>query len=180
MKEPHVGDPGAELVDVIDEQGHTVGVVPRREMRVRRLPHRCVYVLVFNRRGDLFVHLRTTAKDVNPDHWDVTIGGVLAAGESFDDGVLREAAEELGVAVAVEPLFPFRYEDERTVVQAMVYRATHDGPFRLQPEEVVRGEFLPLGEVQARIAREPFCPDGVAILTEYLQGGSACSRSSSS
>jgi isopentenyldiphosphate isomerase len=169
MKEMRMADPGAELVDVIDDQGRTVGVVPRREMRTRRLPHRCVYVLVFNRRGELFVHLRTPTKDVYPAHWDVAVGGVLAAGESYEEGVLREASEELGVAVEPVPLFPFRYEDARTVVQAMVYRVAHDGPFDLQPEEVVRGEFLPLDEVQARIAREPFCPDGVLVLAEYLR-----------
>src|SRR3954466_10046349 len=110
-------DPGGELVDVIDEAGRTVAVVPRREMRARRLPHRCVYVLVFNARGELFIHLRTPTKDVNPSRWDVTVGGVRAAGEDFDEGARREAAEELGVAVEPERLFPFRYEDERTVVQ---------------------------------------------------------------
>ena len=60
--------PGDELVDVIDGQGRTVGTVTRREMRGRRLPHRCTYVLVFNRRGELFVHLRTPTKDVYPSH----------------------------------------------------------------------------------------------------------------
>jgi isopentenyldiphosphate isomerase len=161
--------PGDELVDVIDDAGRTVGTVPRREMRARRLRHRCVYVLVFNGRGELFVHLRTATKDVYPSHWDVTAGGVLSAGESFDDGARRETAEELGVEADPEPLFPFRYADERSVVQAVVYRVRHDGPFRLQPEEVVRGEFVPVAEALARAAREPFCPDGLAVLREYLQ-----------
>ena len=49
-------------------------------------PHRCTYVLVFNIRGELFIHLRTATKDVYPSHWDVAIGGVLAAGETFAEG----------------------------------------------------------------------------------------------
>ena len=88
-------DPGDELVDVIDDAGRTIGTVTRREMRARRLPHRCVYVLVFNRQGQLFIHLRTATKDVYPSHWDVAIGGVLAAGESFAEGAKRELREEL-------------------------------------------------------------------------------------
>ena len=161
-------DPGAELVDVVDDAGRTVAVVPRREMRARRLPHRSTYVLVFNRRGELFVHLRTATKDVYPSHWDVAVGGVLAAGESFDEGARREAREELGVEVAPEPLFPLRWVDERTVVHGMVYRAEHDGPFRLQAEEIVRGEFAPLDDIAIRVARaEPFCPDGLAALAAY-------------
>src|SRR5262249_4407210 len=48
-----------------------------------------------------------------------------------------------------------------------VYRTRHDGPFRLQPEEVVRGEFLPIALVAKRAAGEPFCPDGLPVLDEY-------------
>ena len=155
-----------ELVDVVDEEGRTVGVVSRREMRAGRLPHRSAYVLVFNRAGDLFVHLRVPTKDVYPGHWDVAIGGVLAAGEAFDDGARREAAEELGVDVAVEPLFPVQWADAHTIVHGMAYRAVHEGPFRLQPEEIVRGEFVAPDAVLARAAREPFCPDGLAVLAE--------------
>jgi isopentenyldiphosphate isomerase len=162
-------DAGAELVDLIDDAGRTVGTVTRREMRARRLPHRCVYVLVFDHGGRLFIHLRTASKDVFPSHWDVAVGGVLSAGESFADGARREAAEELGVAVEPEALFPFRYEDAATVVWAEVYRAVHEGPFQLQAEEVVRGEFVLMCEALARAGREPFCPDGLAVLKEYLR-----------
>lgn len=160
-------DPGAELVDVVDEDGRTVGTVTRREMRARRLPHRSVYLLVFNARDELFVHLRTADKDVYPSHWDVAVGGVLAAGESYDAGARREAQEELGVVVEPEALFPFRYADAGNVVHGMVYRARHGGPFRLQPEEIVRGEFVALAEVTVRAGREAFCPDGVAVFDEY-------------
>jgi isopentenyldiphosphate isomerase len=164
-------DPGQELVDVIDEAGRTVGTVTRREMRARGLPHRCVYVLVFNRKGELFVHLRTATKDVYPSHWDVTVGGVLAAGETFDAGARREVAEELGIDAVPVPLFPFRYADAATVAQAMVYRLVHDGPFVLQAEEVVRGEFVTLEEAAARAGREPSCPDGLMVLAEYKRRG---------
>jgi len=160
-------DPGAEVVDVVDDAGRPVGTVTRREMRARRLPHRSVYVLVFDARGRLFVHLRTATKDVYPSHWDVAIGGVVDAGESFDAAARRESREELGVEVEPEPLFPFRWTDAANDVHGMVYRARHDGPFRLDPEEVVRGEFVPLDDVAPRAAREPFCPDGLAALAAY-------------
>jgi isopentenyldiphosphate isomerase len=162
-------DPGAELVDVLDDAGRPVAVVTRRQMRARRLPHRSTYILVFNRRDELFIHLRTPVKDAYPSHWDVAIGGVLAAGESFDDGARRELREELGVDAEVEPLFPFRYADPSTIVHGMVYRARHDGPFRLQPEEIVEGEFVPLSQMRERASKTAFCPDGLAVLDEYIR-----------
>jgi isopentenyldiphosphate isomerase len=160
-------DRGEELVDVVDDAGHVVAVVSRREMRARHLPHRAAYVLVFNRRGELLIHLRTAQKDVYAAHWDVAVGGVLAAGESFEAGAGRELVEELGVSAPLQPLFPVRYADADTVVHGMAYRVEHDGPFRFQPEEIVRGEFVDLDAVTIRTAREPFCPDGLVVLAEY-------------
>ncbi|MCI0685526.1 MAG: NUDIX domain-containing protein [Gemmataceae bacterium] len=159
-----------ELVDVIDDAGQTIAVVTRGHMRGRRLPHRCTYVLVFNARGELFIHLRTPVKDVYPSHWDTCIGGVLAAGETYAQGVVREVREELGIDAAPIELFPFRHADERSVVQAMVYRLDHEGPFRLQPEEIVRGEFVTVDEALQRAQREPFCPDGLEVVRHYLRG----------
>lgn len=161
-------NPGDELVDVIDDAGNTIGVVRRAEMRGRRLPHRCTYVLVFNSREELFIHLRTPTKDVYPSHWDTCIGGVLAAGETFDQGVVREIREELGIEAEPRPLFPFRYADERTIVQGMVYRLDHNGPFRLQPEEIVRGEFVAVEDALKRAKKEPFCPDGLEVVRKYV------------
>ena len=166
-------NPADELVDVIDAAGNIVGVVTRREMRQRRLPHRCIYVLVFNTHGELFIHLRTATTDVYPSHWDVAIGGVLAAGETFNQGVKREIREELGIDADAEELFPYRYADIATAVRAMAYRLVHDGPFVLQAEEIVRGEFVPIPDVLQRIEREPFCPDGVQVLEKYRESRKA-------
>ncbi|HLW63992.1 MAG TPA: NUDIX domain-containing protein [Gemmataceae bacterium] len=164
-------DPAGELVDVLDDQGRVIGQVTRREMRARRLPHRATYLLVFNRKVELFIHQRTATKDVYPSHWDLTIGGVVAAGESFDEGAKREGLEELGVAIEPVPLFPFRYSDERSAVQGMVYRVQHGGPFRLQPEEIVRGEFVALKDLPKRLYEAPFCPDGIEVWKEYERHG---------
>lgn len=170
-------DPGAELVDVLDDAGGVVGQTTRREMRARRLPHRCVYVLVFDQRGRVFVHLRTATKDVYPSHWDAAAGGVLAAGESFDDGARRELCEELGIAPSLTALFPFRYEDRDTVVHAMAYATVHGGPFTLQPEEIVEGRFVDWAAFDALAAGAPVCPDSLAVVTTYRrrypQGGFA-------
>src|SRR5207247_9155468 len=67
-------DPGAELVEVLDDHGRPVATVTRREMRARRLPHGSTYVLVFNRLGELFVHMRSPYNYVYTRRWDVDVG----------------------------------------------------------------------------------------------------------
>jgi isopentenyldiphosphate isomerase len=171
MKDDSPSAAAAELVDIVDEENRTIGVLPRSQMRGRRLAHRCTYVLVFNGRGEIFIHLRTPTKDVFPSYWDVAVGGVLAAGESYEQGVRREVEEELGVQATPRELFLLRYEDARTVVFGMVYRLDHEGPFQLQAEEIVRGEWVALDEVWGRAQVEPFCPDGLEALREYQRRG---------
>jgi isopentenyldiphosphate isomerase len=128
-----------------------------------------VYILVFNSAGQLFVHRRTETKDVFPGYWDVAVGGVLGAGEAYDDGAQRELEEELGVgAVPLRRLFPLRYDDATNRVCGMVYSGTVDAPLRLDPVEIMTGEWLDLAAVIERTQQHPFCPDGLEALRVYL------------
>lgn len=162
---------GDQLVDIIDDSGNVVAVTTRREMRQRRLPHRCVYLLVFDSAGRLFIHQRTATKDVFPSYWDLCVGGVLVSGESFDVGARREGREELGVDLELELLFPFKYSDKQTTVQAMVYRAVNNGPFFLQPEELQTGRFIDSHDLPDWLAEHPFCPDGLLVWDTFLRRG---------
>lgn len=157
-----------EMVDVVDVEDRVLRRESRAEMRRANLLHRAVYVLVQSSRGELFVHRRTESKDLYPGYWDVTIGGVVAAGEDYPAAARRELHEELGVAPALlETLGALRYEDACTRVLGAVFLALHDGPFTLQAEEIASGEFLPIAEVERMIAERLCCPDGVAAFRRY-------------
>lgn len=165
-----------EIVDIVDDQDRVVGRATRREMRAGGLRHRAVYVLVFNRLGQLFVHKRTAAKDVYPSCYDVAAGGVLAAGEAYDEAARRELAEELGVSAPVRRLFDLRFADDSVAVNGVVYSCVDEGPFRLQPSEVESGRFMNLDEIVELTQREPFCPDSLEALRLYLDRLDEASR----
>ena len=157
-----------EWVDVVDEEDRVVGHATRAEMREKNLLHRVVYVFVLNGVGEIFVHRRTQAKDVYPGYCDVTVGGVVAAGEAYDAAAVRELAEELGVCdVPVRRLGPLRYDDERTRIQGMAYVARCDGPFVLQAEEIASGGFVSVAVAERMTAGSDCCPDGAACLRAY-------------
>lgn len=159
----------SELVDVVDGDDRVVGRATRAQVRMQNLRHRATYILVFNTRGQLFVHRRSVHKDVYPSYYDVAVGGVVGAGERYDDGAQRELAEELGItAVAPRPILKFQYEDADNRVNGRVYSCSYDGPLKLQAEEIVDGEWLDLDVVFERIRQAPFCPDGVEALARYL------------
>ena len=157
-------DPDQEIVQIVDEQDQEIGAVARHIMREQRLIHRASYILVFNSKGDLFVQKRTMSKDMYPGYWDVAAGGVVLAGESYEESARRELVEELGVQARLTPCFDHFYSDDTNRVWGRVFTCIHDGPFMLQPEEVEYGRFMTVQQALAMSAKEPFTPDGVEIL----------------
>jgi isopentenyldiphosphate isomerase len=158
-----MSDPGAELVDIVDDADRVVAVATRREVRARVLKHRCVFIAVRSSRGEVLIHRRSDRKDLWPGFWDLCAGGVLASGEDWDDGARRELAEELGVAGALAMVGTATYRDADVDVIARLYTVSHDGPFAFNDGEVVEAFFVTLDDLAARLARDRFVPDSVAI-----------------
>ncbi|MER5213452.1 NUDIX domain-containing protein [Streptomyces sp. NPDC002838] len=154
-----------EILDIVDENDQVIGRSPRGEAYAKGLRHRCVFIQAVDTEGRLFVHRRTPTKLVFPSLYDMFVGGVVGAGESYDDAALREAEEELGVTGLPSPdyLFKFLYDDGagRSWWSA-VYEVRCDLPVRPQAEEVAWHEFLPEDEVERRLRDWEWVPDGLA------------------
>lgn len=164
------GDSREEMVDWIDGEGTRLATLPRSEIRRRNLLHRVTATFVFHPGGRLFVHQRSSAKDVYPGLFDVCVGGTVVSGESFPENACREIAEELGVRGApLHPLFRHTFNDEVSHSLIQVYAVVHSGPVRLQPEEVAGGEWMEEAEALALAAAGKTCPDSTRGWRRYLE-----------
>jgi isopentenyldiphosphate isomerase len=167
--------PGDEMVAIVDAGNREVGAAPRSEMRRQGLIHRSSYILVWNGQGELYVQKRTLTKDIYPGYWDVAAGGVVLAGETYEQGASRELAEELGIEnVPLEPQFDFYFEDRAESglsarVWGRVFACRWEGPLRLQAEEVERVVLMTPEEVLRRAGQEPFTPDGIEVVRRVLK-----------
>jgi len=154
-----------EIVLIVDARNREVGTATRAQMRRANLIHRATYVLVFNSRGELFVHQRTAGKDIYPAHYDIAAGGVLLAGESYEESARRELAEELGVVdVALTDRGEYYFADTNNRVWGRIYSCVYDGPLTLQKEEVQEGSFMSVAAVRQLARTKPFTPDGLLVL----------------
>jgi 8-oxo-dGTP pyrophosphatase MutT (NUDIX family) len=156
-----------ELVEQVAPDGTVERIVTRAEMRAGALRHRCVYLLVVDR-GRLLVHRRSDDKDVWPGRWDVAAGGVVGAGEAWDDAARRELAEELGIVAEPEPVGAGAWEGEAAKVLGRVYVVEHPGPFRFDDGEVVEARFVDRTELQVLLDTQPMCPDSVSLALPFV------------
>jgi isopentenyldiphosphate isomerase len=178
--------PEDEILDIVDENDHVIGRAPRGEVYAKGLRHRAAFVLARDADGRLFVHRRTPTKLIYPSLYDMFVGGVLGTGESYDEGALREAEEELGVSGLPQPtpLFRFLYDapDGRGSWWSAVYEVSCTLPVRPQVEEVAWYGFLTEDEVAWRLRGEmpegtadapggpwEFVPDGRAAYERYAR-----------
>jgi 8-oxo-dGTP pyrophosphatase MutT (NUDIX family) len=161
-----------EIVALVNGRNQVIGSAPRRDMRARNLPHRSTYILVFNSRGQLYVQKRTMTKDIFPGYYDPATGGVVLAGENYEEGAIRELEEEMGIRqVPLTRLFDFYFSDPRSRVWGGAFTCTYDGPLTLQEEEVEHVELMTIDEILQRAESEPFTPDGLYVVRRYAEYG---------
>jgi 8-oxo-dGTP pyrophosphatase MutT (NUDIX family) len=159
-----------ELIVVVDEDNQLVGTASRGVMRRFHLPHRATYVLVFNGQNEIFVHKRTSIKDIYPGYYCPAIGGVVAAGESYEEAAARELAEEVGIeGVPIQTLFDFYHQEQDNRVWGRTFLCRYDGKLVLQQEEIESGAFMSVPKALALAGRKPFTPDCLYVLRRYFE-----------
>jgi isopentenyldiphosphate isomerase len=159
-----------ELVDVVDDDDQVIATVTRREMRARRLLHRSVGITVMSSDGRLLIHRRSLDKDVWPGWWDIAAGGVVLAGETYDEAAHRELAEELGVAdVTLEFIGCGRFVDDHVAELCRGYLVVHDGPFTFDDGEVTEVRWVTFDELDEMATTYQFLPDSATLLLPLLR-----------
>lgn len=162
-------DVSAESVVVVDDHNVILGAVPRIEMRAQALCHRATYIFVFNSLGQLYVQQRAQSKDIYPGYYDPATGGVVTAGESYDQAARRELAEELGISnVVITPHFHFFFHSSNCQVWGRVYSCYYDGPVSLQAEEVAAVVLESPWEVLANQHQRNYTPDSLMALERLV------------
>ncbi|MBS2039204.1 NUDIX domain-containing protein [bacterium] len=97
-----------QTVEVVDLDNRVLTDVSRAQIRRQNLLHRAVKIMVVNPRGEVFVHRRTSTKDLFPRMHDMFVGGVVESGESYEEA----ASWVCGVPVVTMALdCYFAYQD---------------------------------------------------------------------
>jgi isopentenyl-diphosphate delta-isomerase len=151
-----------ELIVLVDEQDHPIGVAPKLESHHAQTPlHRAFSCFVFNRQGQFLLTQRALSKRVFPGVWTNSCCGHPAPGETTEDAVRRRLRDELGLSVErltlVLPNFRYRAEMSGIVENEIcpVYVALTSTELRLNPAEVEAFAWIEWDEFVHRVQEKP-------------------------
>lgn len=149
-----------EMFDIVNEEGRIIGKATRsRAHSAPSLLHPTVAMHIISRNGRLYLQKRAANKYLYPGYWDTAVAGHVRSGESLQQALAREAMEELNIQVeSLKPIFRYiiSHGNERELVYVFVLK--HDGPFKLNPEEIETGRFWSLFEIRRMMQDNIFTP----------------------
>ncbi len=90
-----------ELLDVTALDGTVIGAIERAAVRPLGIATRAVHLNAWSPEGNMWISQRALDKSTDPGMWDTLVGGLVAAGETDHDALMRESWEEAGLESAL-------------------------------------------------------------------------------
>ncbi len=156
--------PIEEWIEVLTPAGEPAGG-RKRKSEVHRDGdwHRAAHLWLLTPDGRVLLQRRSLAKENHPGLWDVSVAGHVSAGETAVEAAVREAEEEIGLALRAEELRHVATIAEESVLRGGTYidREHHEvfvcrreldlGALKLQEDEVDEVALVTLAEFRARV-----------------------------
>jgi isopentenyldiphosphate isomerase len=160
-----------ELMDVVDRDDNVIGKASKKEIYEKSLRHRIVHILMFNKKGEMLLQLRSKNVGFHPNSWSTSVGGHVGSGETYEEAAIRECKEELGVKCGIELFSKDIYEsnDHYNVNKFLVtFKTVFDGPFDFDKEDVEKIGFFTIDEIREMVeSGESFHPELLFLLKKY-------------
>lgn len=93
-------DSSDEYLDIVDGNDNVIGKKKRSEVYAESLSNfRVINAFIINPKGEIWLPRRPSNKRIFPLCLDMSVGGHVASGESYEEALKREAQEELNIDI---------------------------------------------------------------------------------
>jgi isopentenyldiphosphate isomerase len=161
------------LIDRVDEQNRSVGIVARQDVFNEHANFRTVHVLVLNHAGELLLQQLAPTRERHPLRWGSSVAGYIYAGESYGDAAKRRLREELGLETSLHAVGVTPMEDEDVTKFVGVFVTVADEPRIEEPDHIAAIEFRPQVDVEEDVRRHAgtYTDSFRHVLAFWLQQG---------
>ena len=90
-----------ELFDEVDCSDRVIAPKTRTEIHKNKLRHRAVHAIFFDSGNRILLQKRSALKDSYPLSYTTSCSGHVDSGETYEDALIRETEEELGVRLSL-------------------------------------------------------------------------------
>ena len=93
-----------ELLDLVDENDNVVGTIMRSEVYEKDIHNvRVINLFIKNSKGEIWFPRRVESKKSFPLCLDMSVGGHVGSGETYEEALKHETRDEIGIDVEKVP-----------------------------------------------------------------------------
>ena len=150
-----------EWFDIVDEEGRVKGRAPRTICHSGPgMLHPVVHIHIIDAKDRIFLQKRAETKQIQPGKWDTAVGGHISSGETVEDGLKREAHEELGIdEFTVQFVARYVWETEVESELIFMFISRYDRPITINKEEIDEGKYWRIKKIKESLGKGIFTPN---------------------
>ena len=159
-----------EIMDVVDENDQIVGQMRRSELYAQQSPNgRVINAFLVNSQGQIWIPRRTAHKVLFPLHLDMSCGGHVRSGETYETAFKREVQEELNLDISQTPwsllghLSPYL---DGVSMFMKVYEIQSDQTPEWNCNDFIEANWFRIDELQTQIQGGERVKDDLPVLLE--------------
>lgn len=146
-----------EKIVIVDENDKVIGYKERNSAKLENI-YRVSALWIANSREEILLAQRSLNKDKHPGRWGPAVAGTVEEGEDYDDNIVKETEEEIGLA-GIKPIkaskLRVRGEYNFFVQWYFLREDRAASEFKIDSKEVKRVEWFAKDGLLSRVRADP-------------------------
>ena len=145
-----------EYISIVDENDHVIASKARATVESSDI-YRVSALFIYDEQGNILLGKRSVTKKNNPGLWSPLVNGTNSFGETYEENIIREAQEEIGISLEkVEYVAKVRVKEKHNFFVTFFSTCIpHDQKLVIDPSEIEELRWYSNAELTATLKQNP-------------------------
>jgi isopentenyldiphosphate isomerase len=162
-------------IPIVNEQDEIIGERVRKELQPGDI-FRVTGLWIYDADGNILLARRAETKALHPGLWALGVAGTVEIGETYDNNIVKEMEEEIGLTGYVPTFISKELRDNQSGLGlrrfAAHYSVTipHDYLFKIKEDEVAEIKWFTPKEIEEAVSKNPamFVPTFLMYYKDFM------------